>query len=50
MAFVMGVYAFGAYGALLGPLVAGASLALVDIYKKYMLTDVSCTTNAPFYL
>lgn len=36
MAFVMGVYAFGAYGVLLGPLVSGAMLALVDIYKIYL--------------
>jgi predicted PurR-regulated permease PerM len=36
MAFVMGVYAFGAYGVLIGPLVSGAMLALVDIYKVYL--------------
>lgn len=36
MAFVMGVYTFGAYGVLVGPLVSGALLALVDIYKVYL--------------
>jgi hypothetical protein len=36
MAFVLGVYAFGAYGVLLGPLVSGALLALLEIYKAYL--------------
>jgi hypothetical protein len=36
MAFVMGVYTFGAYGVLIGPLVSGALLALIDIYKVYL--------------
>ena len=41
MAFVLGVYAFGAYGVLLGPLVSGALLALLEIYKAY-LPKVNC--------
>jgi hypothetical protein len=39
LAFIMGVYAFGWYGILMGPMVAGALLALLDIYKKYMPTE-----------
>ena len=36
----MGVYAFGAYGVLIGPLVSGALLALIDIYKQYLVKNI----------
>jgi predicted PurR-regulated permease PerM len=35
ISLLLGFYAFGSYGVLLGPMVAGASLVILDLYKTY---------------
>jgi len=47
MSIVFAVYAFGAAGVLLGPLLAAMTFTFLEIYREYLSMPILTTQNAP---